>query len=283
MTMSPRKQTFTGNRPGPSSEPDTAMHLSAAHYKEKQQQLDEELKQVESGTHEELKKRLDELKEKHEKDLERLRVSIAWRRSAVEAEYKERTDATKNEQALREQRLLMTMLNDCEERKKQIEKDVSCESFLQNGSITQYPIAKKSLRRRGHDIMPDKRKVPKTPSSVPSLLGEDDIAQDVREINKALPYDEMPKRDADSEFIDTKRTKKVTIDNQKVSVDGKYFYKGQTLLVETKDYGRFSALLQNIVEKQVQMRSVMPGDTRMVTATQDDLERGRVVLRKRLN
>ncbi|KAK0415861.1 hypothetical protein QR680_012160 [Steinernema hermaphroditum] len=283
MTMSPRKYQFIENRPGPSSGHRPKLHLAALHFKAKHCQLDDELIQLQNGTHPELTKRLAELNQNYQRDVEMLNVSISWRRSDVDAEYQRDDLETRNEQKTREDELLMTMVNECEERKRQIEKDVNCDSFMQNGSVSQYPIPKKSLRRRGHDITPDKRKVPKTPGTVPSLLGEDDIAQDVRDINKALPYDEMPKRDTDSEFIDTKRIKKVTIDTQKVSVDGKYFYKGQTLLVETKDYGKFSALLQNIIEKQVQMRSVMPGDTRMVTATQDDLERGRVVMRKRLN
>jgi len=51
--------------------------------------------------------------------------------------------------------------------------------------------------------------------------------------------------------------------------------------LETMNYGKFPAILQAVYDKYVQFKGSMAGDTRQVTATKDDLECGRVIVRKR--
>ncbi|TKR75677.1 hypothetical protein L596_016932 [Steinernema carpocapsae] len=279
--MTPRKR-FCLAGPSSSSDPISSASLVAAHFLDGIRNLELEMEHLETGIHQALLKKLNERDMKYLYDTKKLQAGIEWTRDDIDDEFATDDSSLRKELEGREHELLESLLNECDERKKQIEKDSNCDSFMLNGSAVQYPISKKFLRnRRGHDLTPDKRKLPKTPGTVVCLLSEAEIAQDVRDINKVLPRDEIPRTHTQTEFLDTKRIKKVNVDSQRVSVDGKLFYRGQNLVVETANYGRFPALLQSIVEKVAHFKSTLPGDTRMVMATQDDLECGRVVIKKR--
>ncbi|CAD5226679.1 unnamed protein product [Bursaphelenchus xylophilus] len=69
---------------------------------------------------------------------------------------------------------------------------------------------------------------------------------------------------------------KVVMDKARLIYDGKTFYRGQKLFVQTMNYTKFPAIVFALADEYVHIRSRTPGDTREVFATIDDLRAGRV-------
>ncbi|KAI6214219.1 hypothetical protein M3Y94_00242000 [Aphelenchoides besseyi] len=69
---------------------------------------------------------------------------------------------------------------------------------------------------------------------------------------------------------------KVALDKSRLVYDGKTFYRGQKLFVQTTNYTRFPAIVAMLADEYVHIKARQPGDTREVFATLDDLRSGRV-------
>lgn len=80
-----------------------------------------------------------------------------------------------------------------------------------------------------------------------------------------------------------KRVRKVTLEQGKLSCDGKTYHRGQNVFINSANTnGKYmQAIITQINEYVVQFRSSISGDTRTVTATKEDMESGRVLVKKR--
>nr|CAD2201450.1 unnamed protein product [Meloidogyne enterolobii] len=100
----------------------------------------------------------------------------------------------------------------------------------------------------------------------------------------ATNADEMQHRRLDHENSRLKRhPRKVVLEFGKLSLDGKTYHRGQNVFIKSSNTGwkSMQALVMQVNELTVQFRSSIPGDTRTVTATKEDLESGRVLVKKR--
>ncbi|CAK5081695.1 unnamed protein product [Meloidogyne enterolobii] len=96
--------------------------------------------------------------------------------------------------------------------------------------------------------------------------------------------DEIQHRRLDHENSRLKRhPRKVVLEFGKLSLDGKTYHRGQNVFIKSSNTGwkSMQALVMQVNELTVQFRSSIPGDTRTVTATKEDLESGRVLVKKR--
>ncbi|PIO70060.1 hypothetical protein TELCIR_08102 [Teladorsagia circumcincta] len=125
---------------------------------------------------------------------------------------------------------------------------------------------------RPHDIPTsiEKKKARAAAPAIIHLLPEHIIAEDVRLL---VPAESFPS---------VVQHHKVHLDNGKLIYEGKTYQRGQALVVQTENYGAFAGMILSICEQYIQFRSTVPGDTRQVLATMDDLESGRVILRKKI-
>lgn len=75
---------------------------------------------------------------------------------------------------------------------------------------------------------------------------------------------------------------RVILDKTRLIYDGKTFYRGQKLFVQSMSYTRFPAIVYALADEYVHIRSRTPGDTREVFATIDDLRTGRVRIGRKI-
>ncbi|KAL7076473.1 hypothetical protein ACQ4LE_004513 [Meloidogyne hapla] len=80
-----------------------------------------------------------------------------------------------------------------------------------------------------------------------------------------------------------KHPRRVVLEFGKLSLDGKTYHRGQNVFIKSSNTGwkAMQALVMQVNELTIQFRSSIPGDTRTVTATKEDLESGRVLVKKR--
>ncbi|KAI6175279.1 hypothetical protein M3Y97_00671000 [Aphelenchoides bicaudatus] len=105
------------------------------------------------------------------------------------------------------------------------------------------------------------------------LTGDNDIRDDLVKLNQSITP-------TDFDFHEVARPMRakhrVVLDRGRLVYDGKTFYRGQKLFVQTTTYTRFPAIIFALADEYVHIRSRTPGDTREVYATIDDLRSGRV-------
>lgn len=101
----------------------------------------------------------------------------------------------------------------------------------------------------------------------------------ISNIHNRIDGDDNENEDRDEQ---QQRLSKVHLEQGKLLCDGKTFLRGQTVFLKSTNTGWFMpATVMQINELTVQFRSTIPGDTRTVTATKEDLECRRVIVRKR--
>ncbi|GMT06995.1 hypothetical protein PENTCL1PPCAC_29169, partial [Pristionchus entomophagus] len=201
-------------------------------------------------------------------------------RAVYEGRYgKEHTKAMKKIHGRKEE-IQSWMMEDLEERIRSIETEINNLDVCGVGGPQS---AKKQLRSGRPSVatvpidyvpepepeVPKKRAKPNSMQPLSFLLSETGIYRDLRRLGK---LDLLHGR-AISTF-------KATIDNQKLIYESKSYPRGQPLFIQTEAYPWFPVIILSMNEGWVQFRSSIPGDTRCVTATIEDLEAGRVLVSK---
>jgi hypothetical protein len=229
-----------------------------------------------------LRLQFDKLEKIYEKECHLIGILEKDEIDRIESAMKIEETAIQTEYEVRLNELVEGMYNEYEEKKRGVESEISGMDIASTSSSNSYFYGypnKKTLRRRANEQSETNEKKPRkhSPQNIVHLLPESAIADDV----KLICNYPNTKTSASIGLDDEGRHRKVTVDNGKLVCDGKIFHKGQSVSVETVNYGKFPAIIQIICEKFVQFRSSLPGDTRLVTATTKDFECETVIVRKR--
>ncbi|KAL7648031.1 UNVERIFIED_CONTAM: hypothetical protein RMT77_001648 [Armadillidium vulgare] len=250
-------------------------------YQDKLAQLKSQLQQLRDGTHPEYKKKLKKIDISYK---ERLKLNDLWRdleMECVEREYFADRRLAAQEFEEKKAELKENLLLELEDKKKIIEQErYSLE--LTGDSMEYKPVSTRKLRRRGNEPPPlvEKRRKPMT-NALQLLLEEKDIEDDLKMINKSKLA--TVKKTASGGYSPT--TDSVSndprIENGKLFFDKKWFYKGQSVLIECKDGSRFTAELVVTSGDVIIVRKV-PENTR-VRITLAQLAHGKYIVKKRSN
>ncbi|KAH7728172.1 sin3 histone deacetylase corepressor complex component SDS3 [Aphelenchoides avenae] len=242
---------------------------------------------LKSGTHAQYLAGIEKLRQEYERDLETIDIteqasdSQNYEKDRIQKAYETEKAAIAAEYETRISELVETLYNECDEKKRLVEQEVNSLDIASNtataANFYYCQANKKTLRRRANEQSEVSEKRPRkhSPQHIVHLLPDAVIAHDVKLICNKNPYSIALAAD------DEDRHRKVTVDSNRLICDGKTFHRGQNVMCETVNYGKFPAIIQSMCEQFVQLRSTVPGDTRQVTATKDDLECGRVVVRKK--
>lgn len=230
-----------------------------------------ELEMVEDGTHPKLIEKQRELLSKQEDEQEMIDIMYEREKDLIERKYQMEHAAIQKELKEREEELVQAMLMEIDDRARFIEAEVAVLDVAGPACPT-FSMNKKCLRRRPHDTpsSTEKKKARSAAPAIIHLLPEHIIAEDVRLL---APAESIPS---------VVQHHKVSLDNGKLIYEGKTYQRGQALVVQTENYGAFAGMILAMCEQYIQFRSTVPGDTRQVLATMDDLESGRVILRKKI-
>ncbi|KAL6723259.1 hypothetical protein Aduo_018281 [Ancylostoma duodenale] len=246
--------------------------LNAQHYREQRiAELQEELRLVESGKHPKFLEKLREFQQKQADEMEMIDIMYEREKEEIERKFRLEHAAIQRELKEREDDLVQALLLEVDDRIRFIEAEVAVLDVAGPACPT-FSMNKKCLRRRPHDTptSTEKKKARTTAPAIIHLLPEHIIAEDVRLL---VPAESIPS---------VVQHHKVSLDNGKLIYEGKTYQRGQALVVQTENYGAFAGMILSICEQYIQFRSTVPGDTRQVLATMDDLESGRVILRKKI-
>uniref|UniRef100_A0A1I7XR12 SEP domain-containing protein n=1 Tax=Heterorhabditis bacteriophora TaxID=37862 RepID=A0A1I7XR12_HETBA len=209
-------------------------------------QLQEELRQVDDGTHPRLLSKLEDIRRIHEEQKEREEIAY-----------------------------------EIDEAEKKIEHEYNNMDISRIGSLNSIDSSKKTLRGRGGILIEpptyfNATPKPPTPNITPNttyLLTDSEIAADVRAVSGEQTSSHK-----------VQRLFEVNMTKQKLAIDGKMFKQGEEVYVENLEYGKFPAKMDSISEAVVSFKSTLPWDTRQIHASYSDLTEGRVqIMKKRSN
>ncbi|KAJ1353711.1 hypothetical protein KIN20_010406 [Parelaphostrongylus tenuis] len=210
-------------------------------------ELEKELVLVESGQHPVLLEKLREFQQKQADELEMIDIMYEREKEEIERKFQLERAAIQRELKEREDELVQALLMEVDDRIRFIEAEVAALDVAGPACPT-FSMNKKCLRRRPHDpsTSTERKKARTTAPAIIHLLPEHIIAEDVKLL---APAESIPS----------------VVQHHK-----------------TENYGAFAGMILSICEQYIQFRSTVPGDTRQVLATMDDLESGRVILRKKI-
>ncbi|VDO81561.1 unnamed protein product [Heligmosomoides polygyrus] len=231
----------------------------------KLEQLYDELRQVDAGTHPRYLKRLRQIEDLCQEQREREDIAHELAVERIEFEYKKRKQQTQDELEKKEKELIQTMLADLDEMEKRIEWEYTNMEVSRICSANVIDSTKKTLRGRGGVLIEpptyfNATPKPATPNITPDtryLLTDSEIAED------------------------NQRLFEVILVKQKLTYDGKVYKQGEEVHVENMEYGKFPAKMDCITDTVVSFKSTLPWDTRQIHASYSDLTEGRVQISKK--
>uniref|UniRef100_A0A914CYZ9 Sin3 histone deacetylase corepressor complex component SDS3 n=1 Tax=Acrobeloides nanus TaxID=290746 RepID=A0A914CYZ9_9BILA len=255
--------------------------LSDVIFDERMKPLLEEKEHLENGTHPDFVVGLKKLETEYEEELGKIANREMLEKERIEAVYQHEKKAIEKEYENKLNELVEILSNECEEKKRQVEAEINSLDINTATNLNYYNYVyanKKTLRRRANEPpqVGEKRSRKRSPQNIVHLLPETDIAQDVKFICNTLNTTATTSLEDEE-----KQPRKISVENNKLTCDGKVYHKGQNVTVETVNYGKFPAIIHTVCERFVHFKSTMAGDTRQVMATKDDLECSRVIVRKR--
>ncbi|KAF8354274.1 hypothetical protein PRIPAC_95897 [Pristionchus pacificus] len=242
----------------------------------------EEIDQMKKGIHpkdldKELKAMEEECKERAEESRRRQERKYNEKKGVLDK--KHGTGTSQQSRVLKEKRdeLYAWMMEDVEERLRSIDTDsneaepfwiegLSGKKFLRSGrpAVASTPIDYVP----GSDMDLNKKRKPNM-QPLSYLISESGIYRDLRRLGM---LDALHSRSVS--------IYKAQIDNQKLTYEGRAYPRGQPLFIQTSAFAWFPVMILSMSEGWIQFRSSIPGDTRCVTATIEDLEAGRVLVSK---
>lgn len=263
-------------------------------YQEKLQDFKQQLQNLNSGKHSDYTKRLNKL------DLvrtERLLIAEICRKyeiELVEKEYIREQKAAQEEYEQKKVELKETLLNELQEKKKVIETERSSME-LTGDSVEVKPAVTRKLRRRPNDPLPAPEKRRKTSPQINYMLDEEDIMDDLKALNKlvSLPGEVTSSQGQSQNKTGSSRLKtssgngshseisypvEVRSEDGRLLYDKKWFHKGCSVVVETRENGRYSGSLHSIGQSEIWIKKT---DNTKVRIYISSLMKGKFHLKKK--
>lgn len=262
-------------------------------YQEKLQDFKQQLQNLNGGKHPEYMKRLNKLDVLRSERLLIAEICKKYEIELIEKEYVREQKAAQEEYEQKKVELKKTLLNDLQEKKKVIESErISME--LTGDSVEVKPAVTRKLRRRPNDPLPAPEKRRKTSPQINYMLDEKEILEDLKALNKlvSLPG-EVPSSQSRSENkTGNSRIKtsgngshseisyplEVRSEDGKLLYDKKWFHKGCSVVVETRENGRYSGSLHSIGPSEILIKKT---DNTKVRVYISSLVKGKFHLKKK--
>uniref|UniRef100_A0A0K8REE1 Putative component of histone deacetyl n=1 Tax=Ixodes ricinus TaxID=34613 RepID=A0A0K8REE1_IXORI len=199
----------------------------------------------------------------------------------VEREYIQEKKAAVREFEEKKIDLRESLIMELEEKRRMVEAERSTIE-LTGDSMEVKSVTTRKLRRRPNDPLPMPEKRRKTsPTQLNFLLDETDIIDDLKTLNKGkLPS--MSKRldcegygngDHSSHIFDAK------IEDGKLFYERKWYQRGQSVCVESKDMGRFYGVISTVGTSEFWMKNSHDGSKIKIHLSQ--LLKGKIILRRK--
>ncbi|GAB6030342.1 Sin3 histone deacetylase corepressor complex component SDS3 [Chamberlinius hualienensis] len=270
-------------------------------YQEKLSNLKKQLQMLKDGCHPEYEKRLKKLEQQHK---ERDRLNEIWRKyelECVERDYVYEKKAAAREFDDKKVELKENLVFELEEKKKNVETERLTMDFTGDLVMDVKPITTRKLRRRPNDPVPVPEKRRKTsPSQLNFLLDEQQIYEDLKTINKGKLY--IPKKTTANDFdfsgigggfsglsgaaggggvagIEFNTVEDCLIEDNKLYYDKRCYQRGQSIYVESKENGRFSAVISSVGTLDIWVRKNI--DSTKIRIPLAQLQKGKYVIRKK--
>lgn len=212
----------------------------------------------------------------------------------MEKEYIREQKAAQEEYEQKKVELKETLLNELQEKKKVIETERSSME-LTGDSVEVKPAVTRKLRRRPNDPLPAPEKRRKTSPQINYMLDEEDIMDDLKALNKlvSLPGEVTSSQGQSQNKTGSSRLKtssgngshseisypvEVRSEDGRLLYDKKWFHKGCSVVVETRENGRYSGSLHSIGQSEIWIKKT---DNTKVRIYISSLMKGKFHLKKK--
>ncbi|XP_043924267.1 sin3 histone deacetylase corepressor complex component SDS3 isoform X1 [Protopterus annectens] len=301
------------------SETDIAKHndedyveMKEQMYQDKLASLKRQLQQLQEGTLQEYQKRLKKLDQQYKERVRNavyIELFLQLETEQVEKNYIKEKKAAVKEFEDKKVELKENLIAELEEKKKMIENE-KLTMELTGDSMEVKPIMTRKLRRRPNDPVPipDKRRKP-APAQLNYLLTEEQIMEDLRSLNKALPARKpegppkisvsvglkvldlklkSPKRPvspSSPEQLPITPTDclshryEARIEDGKLYYDKRWYHKSQAIYLESKDNAKISCVISSVGTNEIWVRKT--SDSTKMRIYLGQLQRGAFVIRRR--
>uniref|UniRef100_A0A0A9XBZ9 Sin3 histone deacetylase corepressor complex component SDS3 n=1 Tax=Lygus hesperus TaxID=30085 RepID=A0A0A9XBZ9_LYGHE len=278
---------FRRHDPPPLPPPREFPDIKEQIYQEKLNNLKNQLQQLAAGTLPEYLKKVKKLEQSYK---ERLRLNNIYRDHALdlaEKDYIAEKRAASKEYEEKTVEMKENLIQDMEEKRKNIESErLSME--LAGDSTETKPAMTRKLRRRPNDPapLPEKRrgKIASLPSQINFTLDDKDIEADLKVIYRGNKNSSSTRKPANGlqslgPIIPDPPTSEVRIEDGKLLYERKWFHRGQTVFVESKDLGRFPAIISAIGTEAIHVKKTI--DSSKVKIYTSQLVRGKFTIKRR--
>ncbi|XP_033628236.1 sin3 histone deacetylase corepressor complex component SDS3-like isoform X2 [Asterias rubens] len=273
-------------------------------YKEKLASLKKQLQSLSDGTHPELNRKLKKLEQMYKERLRMAEVARCYEIEAVEREFiREKKNAVRDLDQKKVD-LKENLLIELEDKRRMIEGDrTALELTGAVDPLEVKPASTRKLRRRQNEPvpLPEKRRKP-SPAQFCFLLLDDEIASDMKALNKQLKSSSTKKSSANSsDKLHTTANNHsggvpsgsnagtsgapsqpkyiVRIADSKLFYEKRWFHRGQNIYVDSKDTGKVSAVISSIGTNEVWVRKTADNQKMRIYVSQ--MQKGKYKIRKR--
>ncbi|XP_064461322.1 sin3 histone deacetylase corepressor complex component SDS3-like [Ornithodoros turicata] len=244
-------------------------------YRDKLATLKRQLSQLKEDTHPEYLRRLKKIEQVYHERLFLNEVFQTHEIERVEREYINEKKAAVREFEEKKIDLRESLIMELEEKKRMVESERSTIE-LTGDSMEVKSVTTRKLRRRPNDPLPIPEKRRKTsPTQLNILLDEGDIIDDLRTINKGKLATLHKRTEGDGclQLYDAR------IEDGKLFYDKKWYHRGQSVCVESKDTGRFFGIISTFGTSEILIKK--SHDNVKVKVHLSQLLRGKVLLRRK--
>ncbi|KAI1291981.1 Sin3 histone deacetylase corepressor complex component SDS3 [Halotydeus destructor] len=246
-------------------------------YQDKLATLKEQLNQLDTNIHPEYVRRVKKIEQVYQERILLNEAILSYDMDRIEKEFLEEQRATEAEFEDRKVELKENLIADLEERKRAIEMERSSLELTSDTYEPKPPTTRK-LRRRPNDPIPipEKRKRG-SPAQLNQLLEESEILDDIKAITKAHAHKYANENPSDSDTSQT--VTEARIEEGKLFYDKKWYHRGQTVLVRSREGFEFSGNLASINNSEMWVRKTNDGTK--VKLLLSHLQKGKFTLHRR--
>lgn len=250
-------------------------------YRDKLATLKKQLSQLKEDSHPDYLKRLKRIEQVYQERLFMNEVFQTHEVERVEQEYIHEKKAAVREFEEKKIDLRESLIMELEEKRRMVEAERSTIE-LTGDSMEVKSVTTRKLRRRPNDPLPMPEKRRKTsPTQLNFLLDETDIIDDLKVLNKGkmpsmskrLDCDDFGNGDHSSHMFDAR------IEDGKLFYERKWYQRGQSVCVESKDMGRFFGIISTLGSSEFWVKKAHDGGKIKIHLSQ--LLKGKIVLRRK--
>ncbi|CAD6188280.1 unnamed protein product [Caenorhabditis auriculariae] len=241
--------------------------------------MEQELIMMQAGSHPALLERLKQLDDQTKKSLQHNEIEYERKLREIEDEYRYRNNIIFESTKKKIDDLKETMMKELLMLERKMEIEFASSDISKPAAASLIEANKKTLRGRGGVLVEPPtyfNSTPKAPQHTQQapfvcLLKDSEVNADLK-VCQILPSPVKGRRNYDVAFL-----------KQKLSYEGKGYKQGEEIFLESSEYGKFTAKIENINERIVTFKASQPWDMRLLHMCTSDFVEGRVKVSKKKN